>query len=70
MEDDKAGRVIRMRKNWNMYNILVGKPEGERQLGSRRRRLKDNIKMDLREMRWSDTTRLIWLRIGTNGFPM
>jgi hypothetical protein len=34
------------------YRILVGKPEGERPLGRPRRRLVDNIKMDLREIEW------------------
>jgi hypothetical protein len=32
----------------NAYRILVGKPEGKRPLGRPRRRLVDNIKMDLR----------------------
>jgi hypothetical protein len=36
----------------NAYRILVGKPEGKRPLGRPRRRLVDNIKMDLREMGW------------------
>jgi hypothetical protein len=30
----------------------VGKPEGKRPLGRPRRRWVDNIKMDLRQMRW------------------
>jgi hypothetical protein len=30
----------------------VGKPEGRRPLGIPRRRWKDNIKMDLREVGW------------------
>jgi len=30
-----------------VYRVLVGKPEGKRQLGRPRRRWKDNIKMDL-----------------------
>jgi hypothetical protein len=30
----------------------VGKPEGERKLGRPRPRWVDNIKMDLREIRW------------------
>jgi hypothetical protein len=30
----------------NVYNILVGKPEGNRQLGRHRHTLEDNIKMD------------------------
>jgi hypothetical protein len=34
----------------NAYRILVGKPEGKRPLGRPRRRLVDNIKMDLREI--------------------
>jgi hypothetical protein len=36
----------------NAYRILVGKPEGTRPLGRPRCRWVDNIKMDLREMRW------------------
>jgi hypothetical protein len=32
----------------NAYRILVGKPEGETQLGRPRRRWEDNIKMNLR----------------------
>jgi hypothetical protein len=34
------------------YNILVGKPEGQRPIGRRRRMWEDNIKMDLREVGW------------------
>ena len=30
--------------------VLVGKPEGKRQLGRPRRRWEDNIKMDLQEV--------------------
>ena len=33
-----------------MHKILVGKPEGKRPLGRRRRRLEENIKMDLQEV--------------------
>jgi hypothetical protein len=36
----------------NAYRILVGKPEGKRPLGRRRRRWVDNIKMYLREIGW------------------
>jgi hypothetical protein len=32
------------------YNILFGKPEGNRPLGRPRRRWEDNIRMDLREI--------------------
>jgi hypothetical protein len=35
------------------YRILVGKLDGKRPLGRQRRRCVDNIKMDLREIRWS-----------------
>jgi hypothetical protein len=33
----------------NVYRLLVGKPEGKRQLGRPRHRWMDNIKMDLLE---------------------
>jgi hypothetical protein len=36
----------------NAYRILLGKPEGNRPLGRPRRRCVDNIKMDLREIKW------------------
>jgi hypothetical protein len=34
------------------YKILVGKPEGKRTLERPRRRWDDNIRMDLRRIRW------------------
>jgi hypothetical protein len=36
-----------------MYSVLVGKPERMRAPGRSRRRLENNIKMDLREMGWA-----------------
>ena len=33
-----------------VYRFLVGKPEGRRPLGRRRRRWVDNIRMDLQEV--------------------
>jgi len=33
-----------------VHRVLVGKSEGKRPLGRPRRRLEDNIKMDLREV--------------------
>jgi hypothetical protein len=36
----------------NAYRILVGKPQGKRQLGRPRRRWKDDIRMDLKEIEW------------------
>jgi hypothetical protein len=41
-----------MRERRNAYRILVVKPDGKRPLGRPRRRWVDNIKMDLREVRW------------------
>jgi hypothetical protein len=43
-----------MEETRNAYRILVGKPEGKRPLGRRRRRWVDNIKLDLREIEWDD----------------
>jgi hypothetical protein len=34
----------------NVYRVLMGKPEGKRPLGRRRRRWEDGIRMDLREI--------------------
>jgi hypothetical protein len=34
----------------NVYRVLMGKPEGRRPLGRRRRKWVDNIKMDLGEI--------------------
>ncbi|KAJ4444228.1 hypothetical protein ANN_06019 [Periplaneta americana] len=45
-----AGHVARMGESRNAYRVLVGRPEGKRSLGRPRRRWKDNIKMDLREV--------------------
>jgi hypothetical protein len=45
-----AGYVARMVEKRNVYRLLVGKPEGKRPLRRPRRRLIDNIKMDLLEI--------------------
>jgi hypothetical protein len=49
-----AGHVARMGEGRGVYRVLVGMPEGKRQLGKPRRRWEDNIKMDLWEIgiRW------------------
>jgi hypothetical protein len=44
------GHVARMGARTDAYRVLVGKPEGRRPLGRRRRRWEDNIKLDLEEM--------------------
>jgi hypothetical protein len=61
-----AVHVARMGEERGVHRVLVGKPEGNRPLGTPRRRWEDNIKMDLRKLEgvgtgWS------WLRIGTGG---
>jgi hypothetical protein len=50
----RAGHVARMGEVRVAYNILVGRPEGRRPLGSPRRRWEDNIKMDLRKIGFGD----------------
>jgi hypothetical protein len=46
------GQVKCMGAKRNTYRILMGKPEGKRPLLGPRCRSVDNIKMDLREIRW------------------
>jgi hypothetical protein len=46
------GHVARMGEKRNACRILVGEPEGKRPLGRPRRKWVDNIKIDLREIRW------------------
>jgi hypothetical protein len=43
-----------------VYKVLVGKPEGKRPLGRRRRRWEDGIRMDLREI---DLGGVDWIRL-------
>ena len=45
-----AGHVARMGEDSGVYMVLVGKPEGRRQLGRPRRRWVDNIRTDLQEV--------------------
>jgi hypothetical protein len=45
-----AGHVARIGAKRNAYRVLVGKPEGKRQLGRPKRRWVDNIRMDLGEV--------------------
>jgi hypothetical protein len=47
-----AGHVVRMGKRSGAHRVLVEKPEGRRQLGRSRRKWEDNIKTDLREVKW------------------
>jgi hypothetical protein len=36
----------------NAYRVLVGKPEGKRQVGGPKCRWEDDIRMDLRDIGW------------------
>jgi hypothetical protein len=45
-----AGHVARMGKGRGVYRVLVGKPEGKRQLRRPRHRWEDNIKMVVQEV--------------------
>jgi hypothetical protein len=53
-----------MREGRNVYRVLMGKPEGKRQLERPRRRWEDGIKMDLREIGLGRSG-FTWLRTGT-----
>jgi hypothetical protein len=59
-----AGHVARMGGGGkrNACRLLVGKPEGKRQLG-RRQRWVDNIGMDLLEIGWGGAD---WIRLAQN----
>jgi hypothetical protein len=47
-----AGHVARMGEERKVYKVLIGKPEGKRPIGRPRLRLKDGIRMGLREIGW------------------
>ena len=46
-----AWHVVRMGEGSVVHRVLMGKPEGKRPMGRPKRRLENNIKMDLQEMR-------------------
>jgi len=58
-----VGRVAGMGDSRRVYRVLVGKPEGKRQLGRSRRRWEDNIKMDLQEVGWGG---MDWIDLAQN----
>jgi hypothetical protein len=55
-----AGHAERMGEGRGVYRDSVGKPEGKRPLGRRRRRREDNIKLNLREIRIDGAN---WIRL-------
>ena len=62
-----VGHVARIGEGRSVYRVLVGKPEGKRQIGRPIRRWEDNIKMDLHNVGWRAWTGLIWLGTRTGG---
>jgi hypothetical protein len=58
-----AGQVERMGETRNACRILVGKQEGKRPLGRPRLRWEDNIKIDLRKVRWDG---MDWIELAQN----
>jgi hypothetical protein len=50
-----------------VYKVLVGKPEGKRQLGRPGRRWDDGIRMDLWEISWGSVDWIQLAQIGTGG---
>jgi hypothetical protein len=53
-----AGHVARMGEGRGVYRVLVGRTEDKRPLEGPRRRWKDNIKLDLREIRIDGANRI------------
>jgi hypothetical protein len=53
-----------MGKRRGVYRVLVGKPQGNTQLGRPRRRWEDNIKTDFQEVGCESMDLSSWLRIG------
>jgi hypothetical protein len=47
-----AGHVARMGEERSVYRVLMGMLKGKRPLGRPRRKWKDGIRMDLREIGW------------------
>jgi hypothetical protein len=56
-----------MGEDRKVYNVLVGKPEGNRPLGKPRRRWEDGIRMDLRGIGLGVWIGFDCLRTGTGG---
>jgi hypothetical protein len=59
-----VGHVARMWEGRGVHRVLVGRPEDKRPLGRPRRRWKDNIKMDLRDIGIGAAN---WIRLAHDG---
>jgi hypothetical protein len=55
-----AGHVAHMGDEMNVYRVLMGNLEGKRPLGRQRRRWKDGIRMDIREIGWESVD---WIQL-------
>ena len=62
-----AEHVARTCERRGVYRVFVGKPEGKRTLERLRRRLEDNIKMDLLEVDVGARTGSICCRMEAGG---
>ena len=65
-----AGHVAKMEEGRSALKFLIGTPAGKRPLGRPRRRWKDNIRMNLKEIVSLQGIGLIRLRIGIIGEPL
>jgi hypothetical protein len=60
-----AGHVTGIGDTRNSYSILVGKPEGKREVGKQRRRWENNITIGLREIGWEDVD---WIHLAQDRY--
>jgi hypothetical protein len=60
MKEDEVGVTCSTHGGRGVHRVLVGRPEGKRQLGRPTRRWEDNIKMDLREIGIDEAN---WIRL-------
>jgi hypothetical protein len=65
-----AVHVAKMEDGRSAFKILTGKPTGKRPFGRPRRRWKDNIRMDLKEIGINTRNFVDRLRIGIIGEPL
>ena len=65
-----ADHLARMEEGKNVFKILTDKPVGKRTVGRPRRRWKENIRMDLKEIGINRGIGLIRLIIGIIGDPL
>jgi hypothetical protein len=65
-----TGLIAGMKENRDKHRLLVGNLEGKRQLGRPRCKYVENIKRDLRYIKWNNMYGLIWFKIETIGEPL